>query len=36
MAALQGGQLLNGGDFEVIKAALEKAFDDTDKRLLLL
>ncbi|KGN57653.1 protein phosphatase 2C 57 isoform X2 [Cucumis sativus] len=36
VAALQGGQLLNGGDFEVIKAALEKAFDDTDKRLLLL
>uniref|UniRef100_A0A9I9DJD3 protein-serine/threonine phosphatase n=1 Tax=Cucumis melo TaxID=3656 RepID=A0A9I9DJD3_CUCME len=36
VAALQGGLLLNGGDFEVIKAALEKAFDDTDKRLLLL
>ncbi|CAK9318167.1 unnamed protein product [Citrullus colocynthis] len=36
VAALQGGLLLNGGDFEEIKSALEKAFDDTDKRLLLL
>ncbi|XP_038876905.1 protein phosphatase 2C 57 isoform X2 [Benincasa hispida] len=36
VAALQGGLLLNEGDFEVIRAALEKAFDDTDKRLLLL
>ncbi|XP_022984505.1 protein phosphatase 2C 57 isoform X1 [Cucurbita maxima] len=36
VAALQGGLLLNGGDFEVIKAALAKAFDETDKKLLLL
>ncbi|KAG7013313.1 Protein phosphatase 2C 57 [Cucurbita argyrosperma subsp. argyrosperma] len=36
ITAVQGGLLLNGGDFEVIKAALEKAFDDTDKRLLPL
>ncbi|XP_022945263.1 protein phosphatase 2C 57-like isoform X1 [Cucurbita moschata] len=36
ITAVQGGLMLNGGDFEVIKAALEKAFDDTDKRLLPL
>lgn len=34
VTALQGGFLLNGGDFNAIRKALTKAFENADKKLL--
>ncbi|KAK6275353.1 hypothetical protein POUND7_005062 [Theobroma cacao] len=34
ITALQGGFLLNGGDFNAIRKALTKAFENADKKLL--
>ncbi|XVF10097.1 hypothetical protein REPUB_Repub07fG0153800 [Reevesia pubescens] len=34
VTALQGGNLLNGGDFNAIKKALAEAFENADKKLL--
>lgn len=34
VAALQGGQLLNGKDFKAIKKALQEAFENADAKLL--
>lgn len=34
VAALQGGLLLNGGDFNAVRNALVEAFENADKKLL--
>lgn len=34
VAALQGGQLLNGEDFKAVKKALQEAFESADAKLL--